>query len=68
MQTTRQKRRYYNWDNIPVLLSLQEASVLLQVTPECIRKYCISGKLPAIQIGKSWHVDRDALMHWLHKS
>ena len=51
-----------------MLFSLQEASVLLQVTPECIRKYCISGKLPAIQIGKSWHVDRDALMNRLYKS
>ena len=68
MQTTRQKRRYYNWDNLPVLFSLQESSVLLQVTPECIRKYCISGKLPAIQIGKSWRVDRDALMNRLYKS
>lgn len=68
MLATRQKHRYFDWNNIPVLLSLQEASVLLRVTPECIRKYCISGKLPAIQIGKSWHVDLDALMHWLHKS
>lgn len=68
MQTTRQKRRYYNWDNIPVLLSLQEASVLLQVTPECLRKQCIAGTRPAIRIGKSWRVDRDALMNRLYKS
>lgn len=68
MQATKQKRRYFDWNNIPVLLTLQEASVLLQVTPECLRKQCIAGTLPAIRIGKSWRVDRDALMNRLYKS
>lgn len=68
MQATKQKRRYFDWNNIPVLLTLQEASALLQVTPECLRKQCIAGTLPTIQIGKNWRVDRDALMNRLYKS
>ncbi len=36
-------RPYTNWNSVPVLLSPEQAAVLLQMTPEHIRRMCRLG-------------------------
>ena len=35
---------YTDWGRVPLLLTLEEAGLLLRVTPECVRVLCVKGK------------------------
>lgn len=39
-------------------LTVQEAAVYLKTTPGTICKWCRSGVLPAIKLGKVWRISR----------
>ena len=53
---------YLTWDEVPVLLSLEQASILLGVGVDAIRKHCVNNELPAKKIGKVLHIDTQRLM------
>lgn len=59
-----QRRFYANWDLAPVLLTTEQAGLLLQLTPERVTRLCANGTLPACKVGKSWRIDRDRLREW----
>ena len=52
---------YTNWNAVPLMLDITQAAILMQITPENLRKLCQQGKVPAIHIGKEWRIDRDAI-------
>lgn len=52
MATSVYKRCYVSWDSVPVMLSLSEASVLLRMPEDTVRKHLESGALPGIKIGR----------------
>jgi excisionase family DNA binding protein len=54
-------RHYTDWNHLPLLMSLEEASILLQITPEALRRLCKAGKIPAAQFGKLWRISRDVI-------
>jgi excisionase family DNA binding protein len=56
------QKTYYTWNELPVLISLEQASILLGVGVDCVRKHCIANELPAVQIGRVWHIDKQKLM------
>ena len=56
---------YADWGRVPLLLTLEEARLLLRVTPECVRVLCVKGKLPAIQVGKQWRVYKNGIMQMI---
>lgn len=56
------RKTYLTWEEVPVLISLEQASILLGVGVDAVRKYCIADELPAIRIGKVWHIDKQKLM------
>ena len=41
------------------LLSVKEYAELKGAHPDSIRRFCISGRLPAIKVGKIWCIDED---------
>lgn len=57
-----QKKNYLTWDDVPVLISLEQAAILLGVGVDAVRKYCVANELPAKRIGKVWHIDKQKLM------
>lgn len=57
-----QKKVYLTWDEVPVLLSLEQASILLGIGIDAVRKHCVNNELPAKKIGKVWHIDKQRLM------
>jgi excisionase family DNA binding protein len=56
------KKNYMTWNDVPALLDLEQASVLLGLSIESVRRYCVTQDLPAVQIGKQWRIDKQRLM------
>jgi excisionase family DNA binding protein len=54
--------RFLTWNDVPALIDLEQASVLLGLSIESVRRYCVIGDIPAIQIGKQWRIDKQKLM------
>jgi len=52
---------YTDWNKVPLLLDLTQAAVLLQLTPEGLRRICKAGQIPAAQFGKLWRISRDVI-------
>ena len=44
------------------IINLKEAGALLGLSEESVRRYCVTGDIPAIQIGKQWRIDKEMLM------
>ena len=57
-----QKKVYSTWDEVPVLISLEQASILLGIGIDAVRKHCVNNELPAKKIGMVWHIDKQMLM------
>ena len=53
---------YLTWNDVPALIDLEQASVLLGLSIESVRRYCVTQDLPAVQIGKQWRIDKQKLM------
>lgn len=56
------QRQYLTWSDVPALIDLEQASALLGLSVESVRRYCVIGDLPAVQIGKQWRIDKQRLM------
>ncbi len=56
------QKEYLTWDEVPALLNIEQASILLGLSIESVRRYCLTNDLPAIQIGKQWRIDKQKLM------
>ncbi len=56
------KKKYLSWNEVPALIDLEQASILLGLSIESVRRYCVIGDIPAIQIGKQWRIDKEKLM------
>ena len=56
------QKSYLTWSEVPALIDLEQASVLLGLSVESVRRYCVTKNLPAIQIGKQWRIDKEKLM------
>ena len=56
------KKQTLNWNDVPVILNLKEAGALLGLSEDSVRRYCVTGDIPAIQIGKQWRIDKEKLM------
>lgn len=57
-----QRNRFLTWNDVPALIDLEQASVLLGLSIESVRRYCVTGDIPAVQIGKQWRIDKQSLM------
>ena len=56
------RNNFLSWNEVPNIINLEQASVLLGLHIESVRRYCITGDIPAIQIGKQWRIDKQQLM------
>ena len=56
------RNNYLTWSDVPALIDLEQASALLGLSVESVRRYCVLGDIPAIQIGKQWRIDKQKLM------
>ena len=56
------KNQILSWSDVPAIIDLDQASLLLGLSNESVRRYCITGDIPAIRIGKQWRIDKHNLM------
>lgn len=56
------KSRILTWSDVPAIINLEQASLLLGLSVESVRRYCVIGDIPAVQIGKQWRIDKHNLM------
>ena len=56
------KKNYLSWNEVPALMTIEEAGLLLGLSIESVRRYCVLGDIPAVQIGKQWRIDKERLM------
>lgn len=56
------RNQFSSWNDVPALIDLEQASTLLGLSIESVRRYCVTGDIPAIQIGKQWRIDKQNLM------
>ena len=50
------------------VMTPDEVSRVLHVTPKCIRDMCASGKLVAVKVGKLWRIPKPALVEYMSGS
>lgn len=54
-----------SWDKLPVLMTTGEASALLRIPEDGVRRLIRTGHLPAVRIGdKLYRINRDALKEY----
>ena len=56
------KKQFLTWGDVPALIDLEQTSALLGLSIESVRRYCLTGDIPAVRIGKLWRVDKERLM------
>ena len=56
------KKSYLSWSEVPALMTIEEAGLLLGLSIDSVRRYCVIGDIPAVQIGKQWRIDKQKLM------
>ena len=56
------RNNYLTWNDVPALIDLEQASQLLGLSVDSVRRYCVIGDIPAVQIGKLWRIDKQKLM------
>lgn len=50
-----------SWDSCPTIMSVNDASILLDISKRTIRRLCAQGDIPASKFGKHWRIEKDAL-------
>ena len=46
------------------LITTTEAATRLGITPGLVCRYCRSGRITAVKVGRDWLIDADALRTW----
>ena len=54
---------YFDVNELPTVLTLEEAAIYLRVSVDCLKKKAQRGEFPAYKLGRTsgWRVDRDDL-------
>lgn len=55
----------YRWEDVPVIIDLPYAAVLLGVSIECLKRWSRDGKLPAFKVGKLWRINKADLINFI---
>lgn len=55
---------YFDLNQLPTVLTLEEAAIYLRVSVDCLKKKAQRGEFPAYKLGRTsaWRVDREDLL------
>ena len=56
---------YTNWEEVPVVLDVPAASIILGVHNDTVQKLLRLGKLSGKKVGKDWRIPKAAIMDYL---
>lgn len=53
--------KWQRWDEVPLVLGLQDVTDLLNVHYNTVKAMCRDGRLPAVKGGRAWRIKREAV-------
>lgn len=59
---------YRDWDELPVLLTLSQVAILLDITLDTAQKWAKKGKIPAVKIADQWRVEKQAIQNMFNQN
>lgn len=54
---------YTEYEKVPVLMTIQQAAVLLQLSERTVLNLIMSNQIEAIKIGNQWRIPKDKLLN-----
>lgn len=49
------------------IMTIAEVAAYLKISETTVWRYCVSGKLPAFQVGRQWRIEQRDLEVWISK-
>lgn len=62
------RQQYTSWDQVPLVMSLQVAAIILERSLESMKKQSQSGNFPAFKCGGVWKVTKDDLIAYIENN
>ena len=56
------EQSYSDWNQLPLLMTVEEAAAVLRVHPNTAKKLLREGKLVGTKVGRAWRIRREVLM------
>lgn len=54
-------KQFKTWDTVPTIITLNDASILLQIPEDTLRRHLEAGTIPGTKIGRQWRLDKEKL-------
>ncbi len=51
-------KQFKTWESVPAVITLNDASILLQIPEDTLRRHLEAGVIPGVKIGKQWRLDK----------
>ena len=58
-------KTYVDWAQVPLVMSVSEACILLRVSDATVRNFLTSGKLKGTQTDGKWLITKDSMLKFL---
>lgn len=55
------RNRVVEWKDEPVILTVERVGLILNRTPEAVRRYCQDKTIPAEKVGTEWCISKENL-------
>lgn len=62
---TKKPRYFTSWEDVPIILDIATAALILGMPYDSVRKHIRDGTIPASKIGKLWRITKEALKAFL---
>lgn len=56
------KKKRPGWDDFPDVMTCEDVAALMDFEIHTVRKFAMSGQIPATRFGREWRIDKAALM------
>lgn len=67
-EVNRMRQQYTSWDQVPLVMDLQVAAIILSQSIETMKKRSRAGDFPAFKCGSDWKVTKDDLMAYIESN
>lgn len=61
----RKPKYFTSWEDVPIILDIATAALILGMPYETVRKYVQNGTIPGSKVGTLWRITKKSLMEYL---
>lgn len=59
---------YRDWDELPIILTLEQVAILLNITFATASRWARAGKIPAVKVVDEWRVEKQAIQNMFNQN